>query len=81
MKKHVVIFEVRGGSDKGPYGFRKDSKPIIDSLKKGGGLLKLFFTEMKTGVKFTDIRTKKQMPISVVLTLEIYTMKRVIFKC
>lgn len=34
MKKHVIIFEVRGGSDKGPYGFRKDSKPIIDSLKK-----------------------------------------------
>lgn len=36
MKKHVIIFEVRGGSDKGPYGFRRDSKPIIDSLKKRG---------------------------------------------
>ena len=34
MKKHVIIFEVRGGSEKGPYGFRRDSKPIIDSLKK-----------------------------------------------
>ncbi len=34
MKKHVVIFEARGGSDKGKYGFRPDSKPIIDSLKK-----------------------------------------------
>ncbi len=34
MKKHVIIFEARGGSDKGKYGFRRDSKPIIDSLKK-----------------------------------------------
>lgn len=38
MKKHVVIFEARGGSDKGKYGFRKDSKPIIiiDSFKERG---------------------------------------------
>lgn len=33
LKKHVVIFEARGGTDKGKYGFRRDSKPIIDSLK------------------------------------------------
>lgn len=63
MKKHVVIFEARGGSDKGPYGFRKDSKPIIDSLKKGAGPLKSFFIKMKTEAKFIDIHTKRQMPI------------------
>ena len=34
MRKHVVIFEARGGSDKGPYGYRRDSGPIIESLKK-----------------------------------------------
>jgi glutathione synthase/RimK-type ligase-like ATP-grasp enzyme len=43
MKKHVVIFEVRGGPDKGPYGFRKDSKPIIDSLKKRGWTAEIIF--------------------------------------
>ncbi|MDH3975040.1 MAG: Cj0069 family protein [Deltaproteobacteria bacterium] len=34
MKTHVVIFEARGGTDKGAYGYRPDSKAIIDSLKK-----------------------------------------------
>lgn len=43
MKKHVVIFEARGGSDKGDYGFRKDSKPIIDSLKKRGWTAEIIF--------------------------------------
>lgn len=43
MKKHVVIFEARGGSDKGKYGFRKDSKPIIDSLKKRGWSAEIIF--------------------------------------
>lgn len=43
MKKHVVIFEARGGTDKGPYGFRKDSKPIIDSLKKRGWTAEIIF--------------------------------------
>lgn len=43
MKKHVVIFEARGGSDKGPYGYRKDSKPIIDSLKKRGWTAEIIF--------------------------------------
>lgn len=43
MKKHVVIFEARGGSDKGSYGFRKDSKPIIDSLKNRGWSAEIIF--------------------------------------
>lgn len=43
MKKHVIIFEARGGSDKGPYGFRKDSKPIIDSLKNRGWSAEIIF--------------------------------------
>jgi len=43
MKKHVVIFEARGGSDKGSYGFRKDSKPIIDSLKSRGWSAEIIF--------------------------------------
>ncbi len=43
MKKHVVIFEARGGSDKGKYGFRRDSKPIIDSLKTRGWTAEIIF--------------------------------------
>ena len=43
MKKHVIIFEARGGSDKGKYGFRKDSKPIIDSIKKRGWTAEIIF--------------------------------------
>lgn len=65
MKKHVIIFEVRGGSDKGPYGFRRDSKPIIDSLKKRGWTAEIIFIRTKTAVKFTAILMKKQMLISV----------------
>lgn len=43
MKKHVIIFEARGGSDKGSYGFRTDSKPIIDSIKKRGWTGEIIF--------------------------------------
>ncbi|MGV6813909.1 MAG: Cj0069 family protein, partial [Phycisphaerales bacterium] len=32
MGNHVVIFEARGGSDKGQYGYRKDSMPIVKAL-------------------------------------------------
>lgn len=43
MKKYVVIFEARGGTDKGKYGYRKDSKPIIDSLVKRGWNAEIIF--------------------------------------
>lgn len=43
MKKHIIIFEAQGGSDKGEYGFRKDSKPIIDSLKNRGWNAEIIF--------------------------------------
>ncbi len=34
MKKHVVFFEVEGGNDKGEDGYRKDTMPMVESLKK-----------------------------------------------
>ncbi len=43
MKQHVVIFEARGGSDKGEYGYRPDSKPIIDSLSERGWTSEIIF--------------------------------------
>lgn len=43
MRKHVVIFEARGGTDKGPYGIRKDSKSIVDSLTNRGWTSEVIF--------------------------------------
>ncbi len=43
MKTHVVIFEARGGTDKGPYGYRKDSRAIVDSLRKRGWSSEIIF--------------------------------------
>lgn len=34
MQNHVIIFEARGGNDKGSYGYRKDSMPIVQALQK-----------------------------------------------
>jgi hypothetical protein len=45
VKKHVVIFEAKGGSDKGPYGYRRDSGPIIESLKNRGWTAEIIFFE------------------------------------
>ncbi|MFM7130865.1 MAG: Cj0069 family protein, partial [bacterium] len=36
MKKNVVFFEARGGSDKGPDGHRKDTMPMVNALKARG---------------------------------------------
>ncbi len=36
MKKKVVFFEVEGGSDKGPDGYRADTLPMVESLRKRG---------------------------------------------
>lgn len=34
--RSVVVFESIGGSDKGPDGHRKDTLPIVESLKSKG---------------------------------------------
>ncbi len=43
MKKHVIIFEARGGSDKSKYGYRRDTYPIIESLKERGWTAEVIF--------------------------------------
>lgn len=43
MKTHVVILEARGGTDKGSYGYRRDSKPIIDALIERGWSSEIIF--------------------------------------
>ncbi|MBF0587602.1 MAG: Cj0069 family protein [Magnetococcales bacterium] len=36
MKKKVIFFEAEGGSDKGPDGYRADTMPMVESLRKRG---------------------------------------------
>ncbi len=65
MKKHVIIFEARGGSDKGVYGFRKDSKPIIDSFKKLGWTAEIiFYTDKDRGEIYCYTKEKADAYIS-----------------
>ena len=46
MKKNIVFFEARGGSDKGPDGYRKDTMPMVNALKaKGWDAEVVFFTD------------------------------------
>lgn len=46
MKKNVVFFEVRGGSDKGEDGYRKDTMPMVDALKSRGWGAEVIFFEV-----------------------------------
>ncbi len=46
MKKHIVFFEAKGGSDKGPDGYRKDTMPMVNALKdKGWSAEVVFFSD------------------------------------
>lgn len=48
VKKHIVIFEAEGGSDKGPDGHRKDTMPIVNALKnKGWNAEVVYFSDDK----------------------------------
>jgi len=43
LKRHIIFFEVRGGSDKGPDGYRKDTLPMVDALKARGWSAEVIF--------------------------------------
>ncbi len=43
MKKHIVFFEVHGGSDKGPDGHRRDTMPMVNALKERGWEAEVIF--------------------------------------
>ena len=45
MRNHVVIFEARGGSDKGAYGYRRDSMPIVKALREREWTSEIIFYE------------------------------------
>ncbi|PAF44088.1 Cj0069 family protein [Helicobacter sp. 11S02629-2] len=46
MKKNVVFFEVRGGSDKGKDGYRPDTMPMVNALKAKGYDAEVIFFEI-----------------------------------
>lgn len=46
MKKSIVFFEAKGGSDKGADGYRKDTMPMVNALKaKGWSAEVVFFSD------------------------------------
>lgn len=46
MKKNIVFFEVRGGSDKGEDGYRKDTMPMVQALRERGWGAEVIFFEV-----------------------------------
>ena len=81
MKKHVVIFEARGGSDKSKYGYRRDTYPIIESLKARGWTAEvIFYSDENRGEIYRYTIDKADAYVSRInqVTLK---MKRVIFRC
>ena len=48
MKKQVVFFEARGGTDKGPDGHRRDTMPMVNALKaQNWGAEVIFYSDEK----------------------------------
>jgi len=47
IKKHVVFFEVQGGSDKGPDGYRRDTMPMVKALEERGWTAEAIFYDVK----------------------------------
>jgi hypothetical protein len=56
MKKHVVFFEVAGGTDKGPDGYRPDTMPMVESLQKRGWTAEaIFYSDEKKDEIFEHV--------------------------
>jgi hypothetical protein len=50
LRRKIVIFEVAGGSDKGPDGHRKDTMPIVAALRARGWEAEvLFYSDAERG--------------------------------
>ena len=43
MKKHIIFFEVQGGSDKGSDGHRRDTMPMVNAVKERGWEAEVIF--------------------------------------
>lgn len=59
MKKHIVFFEVEGGSDKGPNGHRRDTMPMVEALKeKGWDAEVVYYSDEKSPEIFETVASK-----------------------
>lgn len=59
IEKSVCIFESIGGNDKGNDGFRKDTKPIVESLEKLGWYCEVVkFTNEQADEIFEDVKSR-----------------------
>lgn len=47
MTKNVIFFEVQGGNDKGPDGYRKDTMPMVHALEQRGYSAEVIFYEFE----------------------------------
>jgi len=65
LKKYVVFFEVEGGSDKGPDGHRKDTMPMVNSLKeKGWDAEAIYYSKDKRDELFEYVSQKSGAYVS-----------------
>jgi hypothetical protein len=56
-ENNIVIFEAKGGSDKGPDGHRKDTMPIIDALKaKGWNAAVIYYSDDRKDELFEYVK-------------------------
>lgn len=55
MKQNIVFFEVKGGSDKGEDGYRKDTMPMVNALKAKGWNAEVIFLKWVKKMKFTNM--------------------------
>lgn len=46
MRSKVIFFEVQGGNDKGPNGYRADTLPMVEALKQRGWDAEVIFFDM-----------------------------------
>lgn len=80
MKKNIVFFEVRGGSDKGEDGYRKDTMPMVNALKaKGWNAEAIFFEVGKKNEIYNYV--KENLVMFRVLILAILKKKMSILIC
>lgn len=56
MHKNIVVFEVRGGNDKGEDGHRRDTMPIVEAIRdKGWGAEVVYFDPDQVDEIFNEV--------------------------
>ena len=65
MYQAIVVFEVEGGSDKGPDGHRRDTMPIVEAIRaKGWAAEVIFYRPDQADIIFDAVSTHYDAYIS-----------------